>query len=138
MTEALTFCHNVQVKCTCRLKSPKSDRGRENGDATSPGVRRNTPRAARKRRSFADIFDSDYDGSDPEYDPRESDPKTGKIKKVKKEHVVNGDASPSKPRRSSKSRISYTEEPDEGKRKSKRERKPSTKGKAGNNLSYEG
>ena len=111
------------------MKSPKSDRGHENGDATSPGVRRNTPRAARKRRSFADIFDSD-DGSDPEYDPREYDPRSNKNKKVKKEHVVNGDASPSKPRRrSSKSRMSYTEEPDEGKRKSKRERKPSHKGK---------
>ena len=120
------------------MKSPKSDHGKENGDTSSSGVRRNTPRAARKRRSFADIFDSDYDGSDPEYDPREHDPRCSKNKKVKKEHVVNGDASPSKPRRSSKTRISYTEEPDEGKRKSKRERKPSHKGKAGSNLLDEG
>ena len=102
----------------------KTEPGQENGEAASASVRRNTPRAARKRRSFSDIYDSDYDDSDTEYDPRP------KSKRGKKEAVVNGDASPSRSRRSSKSRKSLSEEVESG-RKSKRERKPSYKGKEG-------
>ena len=99
---------------------PKTEPGKANGNAKSPRVRRNTPRAARKRRSFADIYDSDNEGSDPEYDPRGSSsrPKKGKA-------VVNGDTSPTKSR---KGRKSASQDPEDSARRPTRERKPSYKG----------
>lgn len=116
----------VQVKCSCGSAVPKTEPGTgSGGNAKSSRVRRNTPRAATKRRSFADIYDSDNDGSDPEYDPRAS---SNRHKKGKA--VVNGDTSPTKSRKSSRKSVSQVSpEPEKGGKRPARERKPSYKGR---------
>ncbi len=127
----LTFLSNLfQKSCRCPQGSasakvePKVEEGESDAN-----LRRNTPRAARKRRSFSEIYDSDGADSDPEYDPRIENIRSGGGKRARsdrsiKSPVVNGTSSKSS-KRASKSKKSWSPEPEEPKRRSSRDRKKS-------------